>query len=323
MGKNKYYYNHKTCQYEPMRWTWKSVTVYCLGILVMGAFMFAALLFLANKFVKTAREKQLTAENEAYNKHQQILSLQLEELESTLVSLKEQDHTIHKQLFDAEVADLKEVPLQGSNAVLHADADEFQESIEEVLSASEKLLQHSVTANTHFKNRFTVVREDLNKMQQLPTLAPVKDLDRAILVSGFGVRINPFHKGKYNHQGIDFAAPRGVEIIATGPGTVTDVHRSNLQAGYGNYIEIDHGNGFVTRYAHLEALYVKQGQKLAKGARIGTVGSTGGSIAPHLHYEMTYKGKNIDPINYMIEGVTSEKYNELVTQSKNQNQSLD
>jgi murein DD-endopeptidase MepM/ murein hydrolase activator NlpD len=143
------------------------------------------------------------------------------------------------------------------------------------------------------------------------------------LVSGFGTRINPFHKGKYKHPGIDFAAPRGTAVVAAAGGRVIDINKSDLQAGYGNSVDIDHGHGFITRYAHLETITVKQGERVAKKVVIGTVGNSGGSIAPHLHYEVIYEGEPVNPLKYMIEGLNSYDYSRLNALNNKQNQSLD
>jgi murein DD-endopeptidase MepM/ murein hydrolase activator NlpD len=156
-----------------------------------------------------------------------------------------------------------------------------------------------------------------------PSLAPIEGMSAAQLTSGFGDRVNPFHKGTYHHEGIDLTYPRGTPVVAAGTGTVSAVKRSELQAGYGNYIEIDHGHGFVTRYAHLEEIVVRSGQHLEKGTKIGTVGNSGGSIAPHLHYEILLKGKQVNPVLYMIEGFSPTQYSIMLQKSKQQNQSLD
>jgi murein DD-endopeptidase MepM/ murein hydrolase activator NlpD len=122
---------------------------------------------------------------------------------------------------------------------------------------------------------------------------------------------------------VDVAMPRGSPVIATGSGAVVQLKRSDLEAGYGNYIEIDHGRGVVTRYAHLEDIHVKFGAKVTKGEVVGTVGSSGGSVAPHLHYEIIRDGKNIDPVIHIVEGLTSGQHHHLLLSSHQQNQSLD
>jgi murein DD-endopeptidase MepM/ murein hydrolase activator NlpD len=117
--------------------------------------------------------------------------------------------------------------------------------------------------------------------------------------------------------------PRGTPVVATAAGVIKESKRSDLQAGYGNYIDIDHGNNIITRYAHLEDITIRYGNKVEKGDVIGTVGSSGGSIAPHLHYEILRDGKNVDPIYYIIEGMTSDQHEQLTWLSHQQNQSLD
>jgi murein DD-endopeptidase MepM/ murein hydrolase activator NlpD len=157
----------------------------------------------------------------------------------------------------------------------------------------------------------------------MPAYQPVQPWSADKVLSGFGTRVNPFHKGLYEHPGVDIGAPRGAAVNATAPGVVTEIKRSTVEAGYGNFIEIDHGHGFRTRYAHLEEIKVKLNQRIAKGAVIGTVGNSGGSIAPHLHYEIIRDGKNVDPVRYMIEGLSSLEHHQLTQVSKKHNQSLD
>jgi murein DD-endopeptidase MepM/ murein hydrolase activator NlpD len=163
----------------------------------------------------------------------------------------------------------------------------------------------------------------LNKLKHLPSISPIPEIEADKLVSGFGKRINPFHKGIYQHDGIDFAMPAGTTVVATAPGTILRANTSNQVAGFGNYVEIDHGNGIITRYAHLADLNVRYGQSVAKGQKIGTVGSSGGSIAPHLHYEVIRGGVNVNPVHYVVGTYSSTFYNNLVQASEKRNQSLD
>jgi murein DD-endopeptidase MepM/ murein hydrolase activator NlpD len=112
-------------------------------------------------------------------------------------------------------------------------------------------------------------------------------------------------------------------VLATAPGQIITARKSDLLAGYGNYIEIDHGNGFVTRYAHLEVLNVKAGQKVTKGFVIATTGNSGGSVAPHLHYEIIRNNKQVDPVRYLISGVNASQHDQFISMSQRENQSLD
>jgi murein DD-endopeptidase MepM/ murein hydrolase activator NlpD len=125
------------------------------------------------------------------------------------------------------------------------------------------------------------------------------------------------------HHGLDFTAPRGTPVLATAPGKVTMAKHSSLQAGHGNYVAVNHGNGYITQYAHLEEIFVRYGEKVSKGQVIGTVGNSGGSIIPHLHYEITQHGEHVDPLTFMIEDVNSGEYQEMLYVGNQQNQSLD
>ena len=122
------------------------------------------------------------------------------------------------------------------------------------------------------------------------------------------------------HEGIDMAAPAGTKIIATGDGTV--VHSERVP-GYGNLIEIDHGYNYMSRYAHLGELHVKPGDKVRRGDLIGRVGSTGKSVAPHLHYEVRFKDEAQNPVNYFFMDLTPEMYEEITLTADNAGHLMD
>jgi murein DD-endopeptidase MepM/ murein hydrolase activator NlpD len=117
--------------------------------------------------------------------------------------------------------------------------------------------------------------------------------------SGFGYRVDPFKRTTAFHEGADLGAFYGATITSTAPGKVT---YAGTKGGYGRVVEIDHGNGFKTRYGHLNSIAVKAGQAVAIGQKIGTMGSTGRSTGPHLHYEVYYRGKSYDPIKFLRAG---------------------
>ncbi len=134
----------------------------------------------------------------------------------------------------------------------------------------------------------------------LPLMTPV---DEPLVISAYGVRMHPIFKKMRMHNGVDFEARLNTPIFATGDGTVK--HAGFKDNGFGYYVEIDHGNGFVTRYAHLHryGIRVKKKQKISAGDLVGLSGNTGRSIGPHLHYEILKKGKRVDPFEYLPLGV--------------------
>jgi murein DD-endopeptidase MepM/ murein hydrolase activator NlpD len=122
------------------------------------------------------------------------------------------------------------------------------------------------------------------------------------------------------HKGIDFAARRGTPIYASGDGVIGRVQ--NAKGGYGNNVIVNHGYGYESLYAHMSKVLVKPGQKIKKGQKIGLVGSTGSSTAPHLHYEVHYKGNAVNPIDFCQDGLTPSEYAELVKMSAESNLSF-
>ncbi|MGA0232451.1 MAG: M23 family metallopeptidase, partial [Saprospiraceae bacterium] len=162
------------------------------------------------------------------------------------------------------------------------------------------------------------------KLLSIPSIKPVREdkLKRNMhSLSGFGYRIHPVHGVKKFHKGIDFTAPRGTAIQATGNGKVIRVQKRRY--GYGNNIIIDHGFGYTTLYAHLSEIDIQVGDEVVKGQKIGTIGSTGTSTAPHLHYEVRINDRVVNPIDYCMDGLTLEEYQELVRKASIENQSFD
>lgn len=324
MNKVKYVYNNKTCQYERARLSIREAIVYILGLLATSTAFFVAMIFLYNYVMETDTERALRAENRAIKKYKPVLEQKLAQIQTTLEGLDEKDKAIYAQLFNVPQPvqpNVKET--LPKDKVLLANASSFRKYLEILETKTTYLHNHVIHSNETFGQDIQITDEDIKLLSAVPSLPPVNDVDATHLASGFGDRVNPFHKGIYHHSGVDLTFPRGTPVVATAPGTVILVKRSDLQAGYGNLIEIDHGFGFVTRYAHLENITVKQGQKVSKGLTIGSVGSSGGSVAPHLHYEILRKGEQMNPMLYMIEGATSESFSAMLQQSKKQNQSLD
>jgi len=286
--------------------------------------MLLGILLLHDFLINTDNEKKLRKENRALKQHHAILSEEVNELQPVLTSLQNKDRMLHTRVFGFQ----KVIPRQNADFaskenLLLADVNSFRKQITSLNATSQQLIKKSLAANHYFANSINLKKDALALIHAWPTLAPFRSWGIDRLISGFGMRVNPFHKGLYDHLGIDVAMPRGTPLIATASGVVLQLKRSDLQAGYGNYIDIDHGHGLVTRYAHLEDIQVRLGAKVKKGEVIGTVGTSGGSVAPHLHYEILRDGKNVDPVIYMVEGLTSDQHHRMVIMSHQQNQSLD
>ena len=324
MSDIKYHYNPKTFRYERARISVKDILWYVSCLLFTALLISGAAVVVHDYIIETDNERLLEIENSLLKKHRPVLEEDLNNVEATLINLKEADRNLYVRIFNTDVplSTRLNTNISREQALL-ADVSGFKDLLDILKTKSETLKAKSSQSNEAFGNTIHISKEQLEVLQSIPSIQPINNPELDLLVSGYGERINPFHKGNYQHPGADFAAARGTEVFAAASGTVINVNRTSLEAGYGNYIDIDHGHGFVTRYAHLEDITIRRGQKIAKGLVIGTVGNSGGSIAPHLHYEIIRDGEQVNPAPYMMEGLTSEQHNKLLTLSAKQNQSLD
>lgn len=154
-----------------------------------------------------------------------------------------------------------------------------------------------------------------------PMHNPLQDFSFAQTGASVGYKINPFYKVEIQHNGLDMIASSGVPVYATADGVISKVTRS--RKGLGNVVEIDHGNGYMTRYAHLSDVIAVKGRKVKRGAHIGNVGVSGSSFAPHLHYEVVRDTVVLDPVNHLFATVTPEEYMNILVMSVTTGQSMD
>jgi murein DD-endopeptidase MepM/ murein hydrolase activator NlpD len=165
---------------------------------------------------------------------------------------------------------------------------------EDIIRTAEKITQDAKDIEKTLKYVESHIHEQKAKLASSPSLWPT----RGYLTDSFGMRINPLTGKRQFHPGQDIATQLGNKVIATADGFILIAEKKPI---YGNLIHIDHGYGFATRYGHLASFNVKEGETVKRGQVIGYVGSTGRSTAPHLHYEVIYMGKNVNPMNYVID----------------------
>lgn len=322
MLNTKFRYNPESLRFERVKISFFNVFISLFSYLTFGVLFFAGLLLLQNYIIETPTEKKLRSENKALKEHKVVLAGQLWQSNEQLEELKKQDLALYEKLFETKSEHVNHRSLNREEILL-AESGDFNALLQDLNTRFTSLYTSAKASNQFFHNKASVKKEDLGNLFSIPSIVPVENFDLSKLVSGFGTRIHPFHKGHYHHDGVDIASARGTAVLAAGHGRVIMTKRSDLLAGFGNYVEVDHGNGIITRYSHLEDITVRNGQKIKKGEALGSVGSSGGSIAPHLHYELIKNGTNIDPVTFFAEGLHAREYQEMVSKSKLQNQSLD
>jgi murein DD-endopeptidase MepM/ murein hydrolase activator NlpD len=185
----------------------------------------------------------------------------------------------------------------------------------------DKLKKRLYVQSKSFDEVVDLAKNKEKMLAAIPAVQPVPNKNLKRVASGYGYRVHPIYKVRKMHWGMDFSAPTGTEIFATGDGLISKV--VNSRRGYGKHVIIDHGYGYKTLYAHMSSIDVKRGQKVKRGDVIGLVGNTGTSNGPHLHYEVIKDGKKINPANYYFNDLTPEEYDLMIELSSSVNQSFD
>lgn len=269
--------------------------------------------------ISTDTEKLLNEENRMYEKIYPELVEQDALVRDVIAGLEIRDDEIYKAVF------LTQAPLLDPTASLG------------FLAAPDSVSNEYITAYTRNKisnieDRATVVAENIRRIlaascatgiSKLPPMAiPIRNLSYPQVGASQGEKINPYYKVHVRHNGVDLIAPHGEPVYATDAGVVSLVRRSNK--GEGNVVEITHPNsGFVTRYTHLAEIFVSRGQNVKLGRKIASVGVSGNTYAPHLHYEVIKAGVPVDPVNYFFASLTPAEYANILYMASNTRQSLD
>ncbi len=327
MGSNKYYFNSHTLQYEKAEKTLRQRIFRGLAIAVALLFTFSLLFVLVSRLIDTPEERDLKDKIEQMTMVMTDMGEEFDAMSMVLDNLHERDANIHKVMFGMEPVDNAMWNGGTGGAEKYTQFEQFDYNGEQLKAIKQKadklksqLALQSMSLDT--LESLAVTRE--NKLNSIPSIKPVRadKLKRKIeLLSGFGFRIHPIDKVRKMHYGIDFTAPTGTPIHATGKGTVIKVKKS--KSGFGHHVKIDHGFGYVTLYAHMSTIDVKEGQEVQKGEVIGAVGNTGRSTAAHCHYEVHLNGSPVNPIYFCHDGLTPEEYEELVKKASVANHSFD
>lgn len=325
MSKVKYYYDSETLSYRKIEVKKGKrlgiITLYILGMF-LGGFLLL-LIYLSIPTIETPREKLLKRELANMQLQFELLNRKMTEVEEVLTDVAYRDDNIYRLYFEADPIPEEQRRAGFGGVNRYRDLEGFDNS-RLIISTSRRMdiLTKQLVVQSRSLDEITVLASEKEKLlAAIPAIQPVANEDLSRMASGFGWRTDPFTKARKFHNGMDFTAPTGTPIYATGNGRV--VRADNTASGYGNHIVIDHGFGYETLYAHLHRYNVRVGQQVNRGDVIGFVGSTGRSQAPHLHYEVIKDGQRVNPINFYYGQLTAEEFEILLRKSQQENQSLD
>jgi len=325
MSKVKYYYDPDTLSYrkiEPVKSKrYRNIGFFFLGSLIFG---FLGLTLLLNtNLINTPRELSLSREVKNYELQFELLNKKMEQIEDVLANIEDRDNNIYRLYFEANPIP-EEQRRAGFGGVNRYKSLEGFNNSEMVIATTQRLdiIKKQMAIQSKSLDEITKLAEEKEKLLlSIPAIQPINNEDLTRMASGYGWRSDPFTKARKMHYGMDFTAPKGTPIYASGDGKVT--RADNNSSGYGKHIRIEHGYGYLSLYAHLSRYNVKKGQKVKRGDLIGFVGSTGRSEAPHLHYEVWKEKDRINPINFYYGSLSPEEFENMLKYANQENQSLD
>ncbi|EAZ95640.1 putative peptidase [Flavobacteria bacterium BAL38] len=325
MSKVKYYYDSENLAYKRIQTKKRKKFGYIVLFLLSSAlFGFLIFLLLINtSYFETPKDKIQAREIEALALNYKVLNKKLDLMNEVLTAIENRDNNIYRIYFNTSPISEEERKAGFGGVNRYKDLEGFNNSdlIESTTKRVDILTKELVIQSKSLDEIVALAKQKEKLLAAIPAIQPVKNEDLKHMASGYGYRSDPFTKIRKFHYGMDFTARTGTPIYATGDGVVYKADAS--LSGYGNHIEINHGYGYKTLYAHLSKYKCRPGQRVKRGDIIGYVGSTGRSQAPHLHYEVFKGNVRVNPLNFYYGSISAKEYIEISKLANQENQSLD
>ncbi len=323
MAKPKYKFNPESLSFDKISLGVKAVLLRGLAYFI-GSLIIAGVYFLIfSIFFDSPEEKALKRELAQMSLQYSLVHRQMGDLEKVLDHLQQTDDNLYRTIFGAEPvqATLRQSGVGGVNRFKELEGYDNSDLIIETAKRLDKLKKRIYIQSKSYDELINLAGEKEEMLRSIPAILPIATKDLTRIASGYGLRIHPVYKISKFHSGMDFTAPLGTEIYASGDGIVEEATRS--RRGMGNCITLNHGFGYSSVYGHLDNFNVRPGQKVHRGDVIGYVGNTGMSVAPHLHYEIKLNGLNVDPVNYFFNDLTAAEYEKMIEVASRTGQSFD
>lgn len=314
MARIKYYYDTETCSFEKAKLDGATLVRQTLSYALVSV-LISGLVVLYMFFVhENPSTRRLKDKNE-------MLAMQIERFDEVIVKLEDDLENLHEQDEEVYRAILKAEPLEDEWQVASGgaadDSSVEPESLEETRHRLEQIDSRVKVQKESFRRLMGMLKNKEEELKHMPSIRPIA----TELISGFGYRQHPILKVRKLHTGLDFSAPIGTPVYATADGVVKFVGRGTN--GYGIQVDLNHGYGWETKYAHLSKVLVRDGQQVKRGDLLAYSGNTGLSKGPHLHYEIKKNGKKIDPVDYFYSDLSPEQYVTFKRQANQYNESMD
>ncbi|MRR20371.1 M23 family metallopeptidase [bacterium] len=323
MPKTKYKFNHETLSFDRIRLGLRQTFLRLFGYFVASLFLAGIYGFIFAFIFDSPKEKALKREIAQLTLQYELMNREMENVEKVLTHLQETDDNLYRTIFESEPvpSSYREGGIGGVNRYEELEGFSNSELVVETARRLDGIRKKIYVQSQSFDELIAYAKEKEEMLSSIPAIQPVSNQDLKRTASGFGYRIHPIYKISKFHSGMDFTAPTGTDVYATGTGVVREVKSARRELG--NHVIIDHGFGYQTVYGHLDRFNVRVGQKVKRGDIIGFVGSTGLSTAPHLHYEVHVNGNAVNPALYYFNDLTPEEYERMLEISGKSGQTFD
>lgn len=322
MKKAKYFFNPHNLKFERVRHSLWTRLIRVFGFL-SASMVFAALILTgAYAWLDSPKEKQLKREIAQYKLQVKIMDQRVEDMNGMLAELADRDDNIYRAIFEADPLpeNVRKAGFGGVERYKELSGYENSEILINLTKRVDQLSNRMLVQSNSYDQLAKLAARKNDMLASIPAIQPISNRDLNRMASGFGYRIHPIYKTHKMHTGMDFSAPVGTDIYATGNGKVI---KAEYDRGYGMHVIIDHGFGYQTLYGHMNKIMVRAGQEIKRGEVIGLIGNSGTSTAPHLHYEVIKNGIKINPVNFYFNDLTPEEYDKVLEIASQPNQSFD
>ncbi|MDG5799172.1 M23 family metallopeptidase [Marinilabiliaceae bacterium ANBcel2] len=323
MSKVKYRYNPETLSYDRIETGFKYHLSRFFTYSIFSALLGIVYFFTYTYLFDSPREIQLERENSRLISQYEIISKKLNQVKLVLDDIQQRDENVYRVIFNADSIPntIRRAGYGGIDRYRYLEDMDNSQLVINTSNTLDGIMKQLYVQSKSFDEIIELTKRKEDMLRCVPAIQPLSNRDLRRTASGFGWRTDPIYGTRRFHEGMDFSAPTGTEIYATGDGVVTRVRSSAI--GYGKHIILDHGFGYSTLYAHMDDFNVSVGDEVNRGDVIGYVGNTGKSTAPHLHYEVRVNNKAVDPAHYYFQDLTTEQYEEMIRISSNNNRTFD
>lgn len=319
MSKKVYYrYNEQTRSYERVYPSRRSRWLATVGHVLLSLLLGTGVFMIFDGVIDLPKERMLRAENRRLKEDMELLNARMDRAQAVMSDLADRDNNFYRVMMQADrISDAKRYAgLERSSLRSLSD-----NSLASTLNEKMNLLEREIVVQSQsFDELRKLALTRADRLSHIPAIQPVNEANLKQMASGYGLRVDPIYGTVKMHEGMDFACDIGTPVYATGDGTVA---AAGWHSGYGNRIEINHGFGYTTRYAHLSKIAVRAGQSVKRGDLIGYSGNTGKSTGPHVHYEVRLKDVPQNPVNYYFYDLTPEEYAAMIEHAENAGHVMD